>query len=195
MNNNPSLDPANNGSLAGTIQFAMKKIMQQIDTMLPARVIAFDRDENRVRVEILISVVTTDGSQLARPQLQSLPVLVLGGGGFMINFPIQPNDLGWVLANDRDISLFLESYSQSPPNTARMKNFSDALFIPDVMRDFDISSGDASKMVIQSVDGLTKISVSETEIDIVAPVQVQVTTPLFHVIGNITATGTITPGA
>ena len=112
-NNNPSIDPADNDSLVGSITFAFKKLLQQVNGMLPAQVIAYDRTTNRVQVQILITILTTDGSQVPRPQVASLPVLIMGGGGFTISFPIKEGDFGWVLANDRDISLFLQNYSQT----------------------------------------------------------------------------------
>lgn len=199
-NNNPSIDPANNDSLAGSIRFAFNKVLQQTDGMLPAQVIAYDRTTNRVQVQLMISLITTDGSIVPRPQIASLPVLVLGGGGFMINFPLNEGDLGWILANDRDISLFLQSYTQTAPNTYRVKNFSDGLFIPDIMRGYSINPADVNSMVISNTSGTTRISISATSIDITAPVGVNITTPLVTingnllVNGNIGATGTITPG-
>lgn len=181
MNNNPSINPANNGSLAGSLQFAFNKLMQQTDGMLPAKVVKYDRTENRVQVELLITLVTTDGSQIPRAQIASLPVLLLGGGGYFLSFPLNAGDLGWVMANDRDISLFLQSYAQSPPNTNRVKSFSDGIFIPDIMTDYSIDAGDNSKFVIQSTDGLQKITLGSGGINIESSVEVSVSAPVVDV--------------
>lgn len=217
--NNPSFDPAFNGSFQGSIQFAFTKLMQQsVNGMLPARVIAFDRTANRVQVQLLITMLTTDGSQVERQQLASLPVLLLGGGGYMLNFNIKTGDLGWVCASDRDISLFLQSYAQAPPNTARMFSFSDGLFIPDVMRGYTIDPDDAENAVLQNLDGTVKIALTPTGVVITGDLRVKgvltaesglsvsggvgssftVTgnmdlTGDIAVTGNITATGDITP--
>lgn len=208
-NNNPSIDPALNGSLAGTIQFAFSKLMQNINGMLPAQVVAYDRTNNRVQVQLLIAIVTTDGSQIPRAQIASIPVLILGGGGFMINFNLQPGDLGWVLANDRDISIFLQTYAQSPPNTGRTFSFSDGLFIPDIMRNYTIEAEDLNNFVIQSTNALERISFGTGQITITAPLVIingalQVNGAFsangggnisggvgaaFNVMGNITQTG------
>lgn len=203
-NNNPSLNPANNGSLAGTLQFVFSKLTQKTDGMLPARVIKYDRDTNRVQVQMLITLITTDGSQVPRPQIASLPVILLGGGGFFLSFPIKEGDLGWVIANDRDISLFLQSYSQSPPNSERVKSFSDGVFIPDAMTNYTIDGDDDESIVIQSLDGSTKVAIGDDLITIKSPTKVNIDCPLvtvnptipglFAVNGNITASGTITPG-
>lgn len=218
--NIPDIDPTNNESLAGTMQFAFSKLLQNINGMLPAQVLAYDRTANRVQVQLLIAMMTTNGDTVGRPQLASIPVMVFGGGNFMLSFPLKPGDLGWVLANDRDISLFLQSYGENPPNTARTFSFSDGVFIPDVMRNYTIASEDADNFVLGTVDGTIAISVSTTGVKVKAPTVtidgalaatngITITggggTPInvtgnmnltgdIAVTGNITATGTITPG-
>ena len=200
--NQPDIDPANNESLSGTIRFAFSKLMQNVNGMLPAKVIAYDRTTNRVQVQLLIAVVTTGGAQISRPQIASLPVLLLGGGGFFMSFNLNEGDLGWVIANDRDISLFLQTYSQTAPNTARIKNFSDGIFVPDIMTGYTIAPEDSGNAVLQSLDGTVKITLDTGVINISAPLVTiegynpfTITPPggTLAVIGNITATGTITP--
>jgi len=205
MGNSPDIDPANNRTLAGTIQFAFQKMLQNTDGMLPAQVIAYNRKTNRVQVQLLIQIITTNGDLVPRPQIASLPVLLLGGGNFSLSFNLNAGDLGWVVANDRDISLFLQTYAQTPPNTTRVKSFSDGLFIPDVMRGVSIADEDKGNAVLQSNDGTVKISLGTGKITVSAPIveidatagPVNVNTPggvgLFQVFGTIQATGAITP--
>lgn len=192
QNTNLDLDPALNGTLIGSITFAFNKLLQNVQNMLPAQIMAYDRTTNRAQVQILINILTADGKQLPRPQVASIPVLVLGGGGFMLSFPLIEGDLGWICANDRDISLFLQSYQQAAPNTTRMHSFSDGIFIPDVMRGYTIAPGDGDNAVLQSTDGTIKISLSTARVTVTAPLIVGVGN--FAVDGNITASGTITPG-
>lgn len=218
--NSPDIDPTNNQSLAGTIRYAFGKMLQNVNGMLPARVMAYDRTKNRVQVEILILIITTDGSQVSRGQIASLPVMLLGGGEFFLSFNLKEGDLGWIVANDRDISLFLQSYTTARPNTNRVKNFADAVFIPDIMKGYTIDLEDAENCVLQNLDGSVKISLGTDTITIKAPnivLEGNVTTTgdlnieggmtaqagisgiinltgNLAVDGNITATGSITPG-
>ena len=180
-NNNPYIDPSNNDSLAGTIRLAFNKLMQGMNGMLPAMVMAYNRESNRAQVQILISIVSSDGSVLPRAQIASIPVLVLGGGGFFLSFPLKNGDLGWILANDRDISLFLQSYAQAAPNTQRMMNFADGLFIPDIMRNYTINTEDAAHAVLSNLDGSVRIAMW--------PDQVKITSPLTTIDGALTVTG------
>lgn len=162
--NIPNLDPANNYSLVGVLQTALNNFQQNLNGMLPAKVINYDRITNQVAVQLMINIVTTGGQQIERAQLSSIPVFILGAGKFSISFPLQTGDVGWVLANDRDISLFLQSYNgenppsnPSQPNTGRMCNFADSVFFPDIMKSYNISSSNKNLMIIQSNDGTINI--------------------------------------
>lgn len=196
-NNNPSINPADNGTLAGAVTFSFQKMLQNVNGMLPAQVISYDRSTNRAKVQLLINIVGTDGSQYSRPQLAAIPVFVFGGGGFRLSFPLNSGDQGWVIANDRDISNFLNSYKQTSPNTSRIKNFSDGVFFPDVMKGLDtISGGDANNAVLSNSSGTVTISISDTGVTITSPsINFDLGNPLnvMNVNGSIVATGTITP--
>ncbi len=185
--NYPSLNPTYADSLAGAFIHILDKDKKNTDGMLPAKIISYDRTKNRAIVQPLIKVVATDGTQYDRPIIASIPVLQIGGGGFILSFNLAKGDLGWIKANDRDISLFLKSYTAEAPNTNRVKNFSDGVFIPDVMTGYNISNGDTA--VLQSLDGSIKISLNNslitiknksTEIDISATGVNIISTTLTH---------------
>lgn len=158
----PSRDPADDGSLIGVLRQVLKKHLQSTDDMLPARVVNFDRTSNLVSVQPLISIVTTDGNLVNRPQVAAIPALQLGGGSALLSFNLVAGDLGWIKASDRDISLFLQYYREAPPNSKRMHSFSDAVFIPDVMTGFVIAGEDATNATLQSKDGTQRFSVAPT---------------------------------
>lgn len=213
----PSINPSDIGSLKGGFRAILTKFIQGFDGAIPAVVRGYDRPSNRANVQPLIQLLDTDNRSYSRAQIPSVPVLQLGSGSWRISFPINSGDLGWLIACDRDISLFLQSYRESQPQTLRIKNFSDSFFIPDVMNTTGISGGDLQSLVVGSIDGTIKITLNETNgITITAPpgviintnaatvnteqalinasTNVIATTPLFAVSGNITAGGTIMPG-
>ncbi len=198
-NNNPSLDPANNDTLAGAVTFAFSKMMQNVNGMLPAKVISYDRPNNRAQVQLLIDIVGTDGTQYNRPQLASIPVFVYGGGGFRLSFPLIPGNLGWVLANDRDISNFLSSYSQCAPNTARVKQFSDGVFFPDAMTGLNtISGGDANNVVLQNNTGTATISISPAGVVTITSNKLDINlgnlATVLAINGTVNVSGTVNQG-
>lgn len=172
----PSIDPADQDSLVGVLRSVLDKHLQGVDDMLPARVVAFDRKKNRVQVAPMIRVVTTAGQTVGRAQLSSLPVIQIGGGGHVLLFNLKAGDLGWIKANDRDVSLFLQGFAESQPNTMRKHSFSDAVFIPDVMKDWELNPEDEENAVLQSLDGTLRISLGSERIKLTAgPVSFSVT--------------------
>lgn len=176
----PSIDPADEGDLLGSLRHILGKELQNLDGMLPAKVIAYDRTKNRATVQPLIMLLTTSNTTVARATLASVPVYQLGGGGFILNFNLKPGDLGWIKANDRDISLFLQSYASSAPNTIRKHSFSDAVFYPDVMKGYTIAGEDAENAVLQNLDGSVKIALSAAGVKITAPSIEFVSSTLTH---------------
>ncbi len=166
----PSKDPADEGTLAGAFRSIFGKMLQNVDGMLPAVVLAYDRASNTATVRPLVSVLTTGNETVPRAQIAQVPVLALGGGGFVINFPLKAGDKGWVEASDRDISLFRQRGDEAQPNSLRVHSFSDGRFIPDLYGAFTVAAEDESAaMVIQSTDGTVKIALDPDGVRIKAP--------------------------
>jgi len=203
-----SRNPANSGSLAGTFQEILGKFLSGTDDMLPAKVIAYNRETNRAKVQPLIQLLKTDGTLVTRAQVASIPVFHLGGGGAVLTFNIVPGDLGWIKANDRDISLFLQRLNESAPNTNRKHNFSDAVFFPDQFRKWTLNEEDETNAVLQSLDGTKRIALFDDRVKItveesdetgfassdivVTAGKIAMTTPLVTMSGDLQVAGTIT---
>lgn len=186
----PSRDPADDNTLLGMLRVAMNKQLMSTDDMLPARVIAFDREKNRAQVLPLIEMISTAGERVSRAQIASVPVMQIGGGGFILNFNLKPGNLGWIKANDRDISLFLQSYAQTAPNTKRLHCFEDAVFIPDVMTGYTINEEDAENAVLQTLDGSCRVAIWADRVKITAPLVV-LDTPTTEITGDVTIAGDV----
>ena len=119
----PSIEPASYGSESGLLKSSFRKQMELMDDCLPAKVISYDRSTNTAQVQPLISVKNTDNELYSRAQLGSIPVLALGGGGFVVNFPLAPGDTGWVKANNRDISNYVDTKKEVEPNIPLHSHF------------------------------------------------------------------------
>lgn len=156
---NPSRDPANDDSLLGMARQVLDKFLQGVDDMLPARVVAYNRTTNRATVAPMVKVLTTDGRQITRAQIASVPVLRPGGNGVVLSFDLKAGDYGWIKANDRDISIVMQAYKDNAPNTLRKHSFQDAMFIPDAMTGVTVASEDAHNAVLQTLDGATRLAV------------------------------------
>lgn len=172
--NPPSNEQTDDGTLPGAFNNFERDLRLRLQNMLPAKVVTYDRATNLAVVQPLIQTIDTSLNTDDRPEVGEIPVQLDGGGGFIISFPLVAGNLGWIKANDRDISLFLENFKNSPPNDFRMQDFSSAVFVPDVMTGYTIDAGDDDAMVIQSLDGTVKISLSSSKICVFHPVLVEV---------------------
>lgn len=168
-NTPPSIDPANYSSLLGVFRVALGKFLQGTDDMLPGIVIAYNRTTNRAQVQPLIQMVTTNGTLLPRAQIASVPVEIPGGGSALMSFNLVPGNLGWIKANDRDISLFKQYYNQQAPNTKRLHSFEDAVFIPDIMTGYTINAEDAANAVFQNAAGTVCLALWPTQFKMTVP--------------------------
>lgn len=156
----PSINPADEDSLVGAFRSVLGKFLQGVDDCLPAVVIAVE-GRRRVTVHPQIMMGATDGKKVSRAQVASVPILNIGGGDFVLSFPVKAGDFGWLKASDRDLSLFLQALKEEWPNTTRMHSFQDGVFIPDVMRQWTLAGEDDARAVLQSTDGATKIALGD----------------------------------
>lgn len=201
----PSVDPANLDTLTGAFREILGKATQYTDGMLPAQVVNINAGPPMtVGVQPLVMLVATDGSSHSRAPIYNVPVMQFGGGGCLLTFPVKVGDVGFILANDRDISTFIQQLSgagasQSPPNTFRMKTFSDAIFMPAVLSGYTLADLPGAAMTLQTIDGTVSITISERGVVITSPIltinsttALNITTPLISLTGNMVATGTVT---
>jgi hypothetical protein len=188
---NPSQNPADLGTLAGTLRTAFRKLMESTDGMLPATVVAVDAKREYAAVQLQVMIEATDGTLTRRDQIQA-PILTMGAGGFVMSFPLAAGDFGWVFAADRDTSLVLQTGKESGPNTYIIKDFASCVFIPDAARRWVLSGDDADAAVWQSNDGAVKIALSPGKIRVVHPTKVEIVSPTVTMSGDLQVQGTVT---
>lgn len=170
-------------------------IRENLDDMLPAKVLDYDPNTNRATVQPLISIQDINGNKIPRAPISNIPVYRAGGGGMFISFPLKPNDFGWLKASDRDYSLMLQSEKTESPNTERFHSFSDGMFFPDTLSGWanNVSGDDLS---IRNKAGTTNLSMTSGGMAISAANTTWVgntaQTGNLSVTGKVSATGTAT---
>ena len=188
----PNSDQAGRDELQGGVTEAIRRFfLNEFEGMLPARVVSYDDATNRAVIKPLVMIGTTSGGKVSRASVANIPVYRFGGGGFFMRFPVKPGDLGWLKANDRDISLiFQRGGLEDWPNTERLHKFSDAMFFPDTFKDWVIDGTNADAAIWQSMDGTVCISLHAGKARVVAPL-VEVEAPTVDVLSEtVTVTTT-----
>lgn len=142
----PSHNPADENSLEGLNNVLIDKISMSIKKVIPGIVISYDKVTNRAIIKPAITGVASQGQKIPKEPLENIPVLKLSGGGVTLSFPINTGDTGWLIACDRNISIFKQNLEESAPNDIRKHCYEDSFFIPDSINgvgtdDFTITSG------------------------------------------------------
>lgn len=185
-------------SLAAALKFAQKSMLMDLNGCIPAQVEEYDHVRNvaTVRPMIMITALNPKGGdhiRTPRPVLPDTPVMSFGAGGFHLHFPLKKGDLGWLYANDRDITLFLQNLAQAPAGSdGPSHSFRDGVFIPDVLRQYTLQDEDTGACVLQTTDGTTRISIRNNHIKVTAPDHVEINTPLTHMTGDCQIDGNLT---
>ena len=199
----PNYNPSNANSLSGVIAEVLKNFGLSLENSMPAIVVSYDRANNIAEVQPAINSVLTDGNAQQRDTIK-LPVHLYGGNGVVISCPLKKGDTGFIIAGDRDISLFKQSLKVSNPNTYRTHKLSFGFFIPDKVKGVSVSSDDSDSLTIQTLDGNTKISLKSGQVSIVSSSKVDITasnltitcpsvkiTGTAQITGDLTVNGTI----
>lgn len=152
----PSHNPADENTLDGLNNVLIDKISMGIQCVIPVIVQSYDKATNRAVVKPAITGVASQGQKVPKEPYIDIPVLKLSGGGVTLSFPITEGVTGWLVACDRNISIFKQNLEESAPNDYRKHKFEDGFFIPDSINgvgtdDFTIQSESQSFTVGETI--------------------------------------------
>lgn len=180
----PAYNPADANTLDGLNNLLQEKIFLNLQKVLPGIVQTYNRVKNRAVIKPAITGVASRGQKIPKEALIDIPVFSMSGGGIIMSFPVKAGDKGWLVANDRNISIFKQNLEESAPNDYRKHCFNDAFFLPDKINDLQISEEDEGAIVIMTEDGSTKFTLKQGKITLTAE-------NIIHN-GNTTINGTLT---
>lgn len=161
----PSYAPPCEDSDASAFDYISRQVNLRLEVCQPAIVKSYNREKNTVTLVPAITEPTATGEFIERSELE-VPVFSPCGGKFIMNFPLEEGDTGWLLACDRDISLFKQQRTVINPNTYRVHTLEDSFFIPDRVRDFKVNENDKDSLVIQSLDTTTQVVIGQDKVTI-----------------------------
>lgn len=138
----------------------------RFEVCLPAIVRDYNRNSHLALVQPLVNMVSSEGEQLERAPIL-VPVRRVMYGEFMVDFPLNIGDTGWVIAGDRDSENAILANSGNVtsssntneggqrPATRLLHKYRFGFFIPDRWGTINLAtkSGDPNYMEGQNVDG------------------------------------------
>lgn len=143
---------------------------------------------------LVAEVRSSDRTIIQGSQIYNIPVWRLQRGSSAIIMNPVAGDIGLIAVCDVDISVARAARKESVPGSNRKHSQSDAIYLGGLL------NGQPTQF-IEFADGELNITspnpvnITCSKANITAPDGVEMTTPLLHVSGNITADGNITDNA
>jgi hypothetical protein len=157
-------------TLTDVLEIFRKRMLLDLETVMPAIVIEYDRNKHVALVQPLIKRVDVMGNSIDLPQI-SVTVNRMYSGDFLIDVPLHPNDTGWVVASSRD-SNFIKGKNPNElgkfegtdvPNTSALHKYLYGYFIPDRWGDAYMPNMEEDKSHVTDFDDPTNVKPPEPE--------------------------------
>jgi hypothetical protein len=149
-------------TLAEAINSAVELGLRNLHTMIPAKVVKWESDKQRVNCQILVKQVTEgeEGEREASswPVVPGVPVHFMGAGDFRITVPVDTGTIGMLLFSHRSLDKWLSGDGgEVDPEFDHDHALADAVFIPG-LRTFGspLSPPPASDAIELSAGGSTE---------------------------------------
>lgn len=182
----PSFNPDDLQSFSGIMNVYKQRLFNSLECCIPAVVVSYDRSKNIVTVTPAVNMALAGGQYLQRENIQ-VTCWTYGGGGYFLNIPLQAGDTGWIIASDKDSSLFKQSRKVENPNTNIKHSYLHGFFMPDKINGFAVSSDDSANLVIVSTGG-EKISIGQSATKIMSA-NLTIECPTVTITGDVNIGG------
>lgn len=148
------------------IEAMLMDFAQRFQTCIPAIV---KRVISRDTVEVSPAVLQSDskGNSIDSAEVITT-VLTPFSGGIFLSMPLAVGDTGWLVAADMDTSKFKEEKKTSTQNVWSRHLYQYGFFVPDAINGYNVSEDDEGAVVLSTLDGTTKITLKDKEINIVS---------------------------
>lgn len=134
-------------TLSQVIRAAIERGVKQVRVSMPGRIESFDAETQTATVQPLLRDVDDDreGNQVVTQlaQLTKVPVVVEGGNGFMITFPVVKGDPVLLHFTDSSLDSWHETGNDADPGDLRTHSITDAVAVlglrskPGALTEFD----------------------------------------------------------
>lgn len=172
------LQPSTLWGVHNNLAFIIQQALSKVQTATVVKVIACSNDGGvspvgTVDVQILVNQIS--GQKVATPHvtMYGLPYLRIQGGANAVILDPQPGDIGIAVFASRDITTVKSTKAQANPNTFRMHDFADGMYLGGLLNGTPVQY----------------LQFGSSGISIVSPVELAGNAPSIH-LGN---GGTLTP--
>lgn len=187
----------NLSSLSTNIKQGIESRIKDVHTAMPGIIESFDPVKQTASIQPAIKRIfkTVDAEKeiltpAALPVLINVPVMQPRGGGYSLTFPITTGDECLLIFCERSIDYWHQESGVKNPGAKRFHHLSDAIAyvglssIPKKVPNYD-----PDNIQLKKDDGTSEITILPSQIDIDTDSQVNITSPVINLIGDVTITG------
>jgi hypothetical protein len=139
-------------------KLAFIEMMKDVATSTPGHILAFDPVTQLAQVQIGIVRKDINGDTFTPAPIVEVPVYFAGGGGFVMEHQIDPNDEGIVMFSQRCIDGWIQTGGVAQNPIDRFHDFTDAMFLPGLRSQQNVVTGFANDGIrIRNADGTNYI--------------------------------------
>jgi len=198
--------PEDSNSDLGAVAFIVRQMMAQMDTMKLVQVVTVHGGAAAIAaagtVDVLPLVNQIDGATPPNPTphgtVYGIPWSRLTGGQNAVICDPQANDIGYVVAADRDISVLKTTFAQGNPGSQRRFNIADGIYTSLALNvapnQYLVFTSTGVRLVDQFNNSIALAS-SGVTISVAGSVIGRFTSTGLAVTGKITSTGDMVAGS
>lgn len=194
VSSTPRVSIAELDSRTSFLDGLMERFLDSVKVTLPCKVMEYDRETHVATLKVIVNSKLLDGQIIEGCEISQITLRRLCAGGFLIDFPINVGDTGWLIATDRDATLAKEISDSALVASPFNNSYSSGLFIPDAWGSdskLGISGVPDGKLTIQTKDGSQQIAIGSDGIEISATT-LSITADSTTIQGPLSVTGGIT---
>lgn len=153
-------------NLPNYINDALRAFSHQFQTCIPA-IVKEVKSRDTVVVSPAVQQTASDNSALGWASITTT-VLTPFSSGMFLSMPVTVGDTGWLVASDLDTEKFKETKKPAQQTVFSRHKYRYGFFVPDAINGYTVSEDDSGAVVLSTLDGKTKITLKDKEINLVS---------------------------
>lgn len=153
-------------NLPNYIESTLRTFAHKFQTCIPA-IVKEVKSRDTVVVSPAVLQTASDGSPLSWADITTT-ILTPFCGGMFLSMPVAVGDTGWLVGADLDTDQFKKTKKASQQTIFTRHQYQFGFFVPDAINGYAVSEDDNGALVISTLDGSTKITIKDKEINLVS---------------------------
>lgn len=152
--------------LPNYIENALRAFSHRFQTCIPA-IVKEVKSRDTVVVSPAVLQTASDGSGVGWSDITTT-ILTPFSSSIFLSMPVAVGDTGWLVGADLDTDKFKQTKEPSQQTVFTRHQYQFGFFVPDAINGYTVSEDDDGAIVLSTLDGTTKITLKDQEINLVS---------------------------